>query len=988
MVRAMPRPFLLHFLRYPSTTESPVGHIGRRILLALLVTTIPFLVSTSLEADDGPTSETRIFYLSGQDVDDTVLWEFRCDKGRRCGSWQPIEVPSHWEQQGFGEYNYGHDEDKHAEIGEYRTRFRLPADWQEQRVDLVFDGVMTDAEVKVNGRSAGPKHQGAFYPFRYDVTDLLKPFDENLLEVKVWKVSADKSVEKAERDADYWVFGGIFRPVRLEGFPAQSIEHVAYDPRHDGRLSARVRFREPLNAASILRLERLDAGDGVAESLQVDVGDGTGEASLDGRFDVLPWSAETPRLYRFRLTLERPVGPSSEARRILHRVEHRLGFRTVEVDAQRGLLINGRAVRLKGVNRHTFHPKNGRATNRRLDREDARRIKDLHMNAVRMSHYPPDPSFLDACDEIGLYVLDELAGWHDAYGTAVGRPLVKAMVERDVNRPSIIFWDNGNEDGWNTELDGDFALHDPQGRRVLHPRSLFEGIDTMHYLDWSEMQDRFDDGSLLNRWRGLWGPLPLVMPTEILHGLYDGGSAAGLEDYWRLVRSSPRGMGLFLWAFTDEAVERTDRQGEFDTDGNHAPDGVLGPYRERSGNEIAIRRIFAPVRMEPVVEAGTGDWNGRLELENRFDHLDLSAARLFWWLLEEDELSTADPPTSVPSRPILSIPAAAPGERATVELPLPDDLEPFAAVHVRLLVPREDALADSFQSLTVDRRFPLRSAMEEARRLATEPGPTAMRTTMRKMGDGGTRLVAGDHGLELDADGRLRALVNGGIRFELPLFHASGQESAPRPTAFRILEEIDEPAKSVGFETRFAGDDDGNGLIYLRGRLFPGGWLRLSWQTRHHDQPLPGIVLPLDVETVRSARWTGLGPTRIWGNRPQGVWGRWSAGAEGAVAPHQAHEPQFTGYYAARELELQVGSGRLHIVSEQDRALGLWQPTFPDDAKDARAEVHRPNGLAFLDAAPAVGTKFHPAENLGPQSRPMPRDGLHGGAIWLRFGAE
>ena len=951
---------------------------ARRALIAVAVLATSAGTAPWIAAAPGP--ETRTFYLSGQSVDDTVIWEFRCDSGRRCGSWHPIEVPSQWEQQGFGNYNYGHDEDKHAEIGEYRTRFRLPPDWQEERVDLVFDGVMTDAEVRINGLPAGPKHQGGFYPFRFDVTDLLRPFDENLLEVKVWKVSADKSVEKAERDADYWVFGGIFRPVRLEGHAAQSLEHVAYDPRHDGRLTARVRFREPLSSDSVLRLERLDAGDRVVETVRTEVGAGSTEAILEGRFDVLPWSAETPRLYRLRLSLECPLGPDPEARRVLHRVEHRLGFRTVEVDPVRGLLINGAAVRLKGVNRHTFHPKHGRATYPRLDRDDALRIKALHMNAVRMSHYPPDPSFLDACDEIGLYVLDELAGWHDAYATDVGRPLVKAMVERDVNHPSIIFWDNGNEDGWNTELDGDFATHDPQGRRVLHPRSLFEGIDTMHYLDWPEMEERFDDHSLLNRWRGLWGPLPLVMPTEILHGLYDGGGAAGLEDYWRLVRSSPRGMGLFLWAFTDESVERTDQKGELDSDGNHAPDGILGPYRESSGNEAAIRRIFAPVRIEPVT--GDGPWNGRLELENRFHHLDLSAARIFWWLLEDRDLGSAGPPSALPGRPILPAPAAPPGGRATVDLPLPEDMGPYAAVHVRLWVPTEDPVADAASTMTVDRRFPIRSAFDEARRVtAPPPMPEAppMRPTRTEI-DGGSRLLLGDHGLELDPEGRIRALVSGEARFKLPQPHASGQEALPEPTTFRIVEQDG----YLVLETRYAtGPTDS--LVHTRAQVFPGGWIRLSWQTLHADQALPGLILPLDIDGVEAFDWLGLGPTRIWGNRPQGVWGRWSLRAADAVAPHEAHEPQFKGYYAGRELRLETTDGALRLVSEEDRIFGLGQVEFPDDAEEARAEVHRPDGLALLDAAPAVGTKFHAADQLGPQSRPALHDGLHRGAVWLRF---
>ena len=198
-------------------------------------------------------------------------------------------------------------------------------------------------------------------------------------------------------------------------------------------------------------------------------------------------------------------------------------------------------------------------------------MKAMNMNAVRCSHYPPNRNFLRACDERGLYVLDELAGWQKPpYETAVGKKLVKEMVTRDVNHPCILFWDNGNEGGWNTELDGEFARYDPQNRPVLHPWAVFSGIDTDHYESYESTQNK------------LKGPAP-YMPTEALHGLYDGGLGAGLADYWAAMRSSPFGAGIFLWVLADEGAVRTDKNGQIDTDGNHAPDGIVGPYHEKGG---------------------------------------------------------------------------------------------------------------------------------------------------------------------------------------------------------------------------------------------------------------------------------------------------------------------------------------------------------------------------------------------------------------------
>ena len=209
----------------------------------------------------------------------------------------------------------------------------------------------------------------------------------------------------------------------------------------------------------------------------------------------------------------------------------RFGFRTFEVRPGDGLYLNGQKIRLKGVCRHSFWPDSGRCLSREISYADVRLIKEMNMNAVRMSHYPPDEHFLDACDELGLYVLDELAGWQKPpYDTEIGKKLVKEMVTRDVCHPCILFWDNGNEGGWNRELDDQFALYDPQNRTVLHPWENFNGVDTAHYRNYEITQKKLSGSTL-------------YMPTEFLHGLYDGGHGAGLDDYWKLMYASPDGSG-------------------------------------------------------------------------------------------------------------------------------------------------------------------------------------------------------------------------------------------------------------------------------------------------------------------------------------------------------------------------------------------------------------------------------------------------------------
>lgn len=186
---------------------------------------------------------TQIQYLSGTGSDDRVEWEFMVSGGRNSGEWSTIPVPSNWEMQGFGTYRYFDDWSSDPvpdSVGLYRYPFRIPDTWRDLKVDIVFGGSMTDTEVKINGQPTGPKHQGGFYEFRYDITDLLDPDNENLLEVKVSRFSSNRSINLAERQADFWQMSGIYRPVWLEAFPKQHIERTAIDAHHTGLFSVYV----------------------------------------------------------------------------------------------------------------------------------------------------------------------------------------------------------------------------------------------------------------------------------------------------------------------------------------------------------------------------------------------------------------------------------------------------------------------------------------------------------------------------------------------------------------------------------------------------------------------------------------------------------------------------------------------------------------------------------------------------------------------------
>ena len=257
-------------------------------------------------------AKTKIRYLSGTGKDDAVIWDFFCTGGRKSGVWTRIRVPSCWETEGFGDYQYGGDRQRETkpfpkEQGKYRlTQFEIPAAWKGRIVRLVFDGSMTDTEVWVNGKSAGPIHQGSFYRFKFDITPLLKFGESNLLEVTVSKVSSNESVNRAERLGDYWNFGGIFRPVFLEALPPRFIDWTAIDARADGSFSVDVHL-PGVAAADKISAQIVDAsGASIGPPFVADISPNQDVVKLQTRIAAPKlWTAETPNLYRVRISLFR-----------------------------------------------------------------------------------------------------------------------------------------------------------------------------------------------------------------------------------------------------------------------------------------------------------------------------------------------------------------------------------------------------------------------------------------------------------------------------------------------------------------------------------------------------------------------------------------------------------------------------------------------------------------------------------------------------------
>ncbi len=899
-----------------------------------------FLLSTTF-AQAVPT--TQRLYLSGTGPSDAVEWDFQVSAGRRAGEKAKIPVPSQWEQHGFGDYDYGTVPvaEKHQEDGLYHHRFTVPADWNGKLVRIVFEGAMTDTTVKINGRQAGPTHQGGFYRFEFDITDKVRFGKSNELEVLVSKDSANASVEEAERHADYWVFGGIFRPVWIEALPQQFIDGSSTDAKADGFFRATVYLGGNGDADQLVgRVTTLD-GKPIGEPFSTPVSS-TGSVELSAKIPaVKPWSAESPQLYQIEFSLMKGDA-------VIHRTTDRIGFRTLEIRPGKGVFVNGSRITVKGMNRHSFRPETGRSLDPQQCYEDVRLIQEMNMNAVRSSHYPPDKAFLNACDELGLYVIDELCTWQKpALDTATATRLIRQIVRRDANHPSILWWANGNEGGWNTAVDGEFPRWDLQQRPVLHPWDPFSGFQTKHYPSWDQLNQL------------LAGDL-LVMPTEFLHGLFDGGHGAGLQDFWDAITSRPNGVGGFLWVLADEGIARSDRNGEIDTWGINAPDGIVGPHHEKEASFFTIKDIFCPVQI--ALEKLPPAFDGKIEVTNRYDFRDLSSVRFEW--------SLTDPPATGSAGEKLSPVSAAPGETAPLTIPLPADWKD----HTALQLTATDS--DGRHLWTWSWAIHPAALPEIGKATSTPPVVSVENGTILATTSNGPSFAfdaASGLILKVSLDGKSIPLANG------PRF-VSG------------IPATDLPADATAKVTHRM---EGNNLVInvtgaghlenFRWTLHPDGDLTLEYQY-HLNQAAPfhGITFDLPEKDIRTFTWLGQGPRRVWRNRMKGThFGRFEIPFKALRPTHDFDYPHARGYFAGiHQADIQTTAGTVEILPGQD-------DTFLRLGTNDEGEKIRtfwPDGdLSILHGIPAIGTKFKSPDQLGPQSQFNPAPGTVTGRATFRF---
>jgi hypothetical protein len=884
-------------------------------------------------------------YLSGIDSKRTVEWDFFCTEGRNSGEWTKISVPSCWELEGFGTYNYGHDWKQEGKMlgkehGLYKHTFEAPRSWKGKVIKIVFDGSMTDTKVSINGKQAGAIHQGAFNRFSYDITKLLKYGKDNVLEVDVAKHSSNQSINEAERQADFWIFGGIFRPVFLEIYPEDHMSRVAVDPRADGSFTVHVELSDN-NIADHVQVELFDLqGDKLDGIFKSPIEKKEVVVQVEGEFEgIRPWNPESPELYDMRISLMEDGSP-------VHIQKERIGFRTVELRVKDGFYINDEKVVFKGVNRHSFWPETGRALSEENHLMDIQLMKDMNMNAVRMSHYAPDERFLELCDSIGLFVLDELTGWQDNYDTIVGPKLIEELIVKDENHPSVVIWDHGNEGGWDFANEKWFHEYDIQKRPVIYPWLNRNGVDTHHYNAYDFGINRYYYGS------------DVFMPTELLHGLYDGGHGAGLYDYWNRFLANPRAAGGFLWVFCDEAVLRTDLEGEvYDSNGSDAPDGILGPHREKEASYYTIKELWSPVQIQPVVISP--DWNGKLFIKNDYVYTDLNTVTFSW-----KTILTADPGTEN-NRTMMSGsfkgPSAEPGETVLVRLELPDN---FGESDVLVLT-----ATDQYDREIYTWSWPIQQPNQIVKRIIDSKAATGEEITVVEEGE---RLTASVKDLQLKfnlQNGTLAEVAIAGQRLSL------NGGPVPVGTASGIQEVSWEWDNAENLIIRGAYEQFPS---YFMWKLHKNGLLELEVSPILHsvrDIDFLGVGFNYPEEKVKSMQWLGNGPYRVWKNRIHGVnFNVWEKEYNNTITGESFNEliyPEFKGYHSdVNWARIESTERPFNILVETPNIyMQVFTPDPPAENRGGTVPDFPETDISFLYEIPAIGTKFKKATELGPSAQ-------------------
>ena len=560
--------------------------------------------------------------------------------------WGKMPVPGHWQLNGFG---YPHYNDAISlfpilerpavqndnPTGAYRHFFRVEKD-EEKEYLLRFDGVESAYHVWLNGTFVGYS-QGSRLSAEFDVTDCLRS-GENLLAVKVYKFCEGSYLE----NQDMWWFSGIIRDVALLARPRVHLADYQLDcgltedgekgilnasfcvENGDGKekeliLAIRL-FRE--ETAVLCRELKLCAAPGEKRELKL-------EEKIE---EIRQWSAEQPFLYRMEMVLK-----DAQEERIVEVYAEEVGFRRVELKNGR-MLVNGKPVKFKGVNRHDWNESSGRCITLEDMRRDLVLMKENNINAIRTSHYPPHPDFLSLCDRMGFYVMEEadlecnqmtyIKGkmnrlsedvlWEASYLDRVER-----MVRRDKNHPCVLVWSLGNESGFGSNFvtAGRFVKEYDPSRLIHYEEDRDASIADMYSTMYTSHQELERLGRDTSKRK------PHIV-CEYAHAM--GNGPGGLKEYWEIFDKYERLQGGFIWEWVDHGLKRRDDKGvtyftyggdygDYPNSGAFCCDGLVQADRRPTPALSQVKKALEPVRC-----FGFSAGKGTISIRNRYDFQTLS----------------------------------------------------------------------------------------------------------------------------------------------------------------------------------------------------------------------------------------------------------------------------------------------------------------------------------------------------------------------------
>lgn len=567
--------------------------------------------------------------------------------------WADIKTPGNWELQGFAEPFYG--KELKEGTGLYRTSFTVPADWKGQPVYVAFDGVQYGYQFWVNGKYVG-SFSSSFNRQTFDISSFVEVGKSNALAVRV--TTRSKGWEFDTNDC--WSLSGIIRDVTLFSLPTTHVKDLVvktYVGKTDAMLSVSTLIEKSSGGRfpkSATVSARLFAPDGkLVKEFPLNRSKAATASDTLSFFQNIKidaprlWSAETPNIYTLSISLK-------NNNQEIQRYNEKIGIREVTWD--NGILkLNGKPIKLRGVNHHDLSPVNGRSVTEAEMLEDLRLIREANVNYIRTSHYPPHPRFIELCDSLGFYVMEEVSfGFGDNHLNdksylPILKERAKSTVWRDKNHPSVIVWSVGNENPL-TQMcveTGEYVKLLDDTRPHCFPqigsyfRKTYETIPASVDI----LSPHYTVPSVLREYSNKFDR-PMIV-TEYAHAL--GLDFDRVEALWEIMYANPKLAGGSVWHFFDQGILRKSSEktipGTFTTSvwldsvtvydncGNQGADGIVYANRIPQADYWQLRKVYTPVKlMDDTLHLSAGKQTVNLKVNNRYDFTNLSETQCRWML--------------------------------------------------------------------------------------------------------------------------------------------------------------------------------------------------------------------------------------------------------------------------------------------------------------------------------------------------------------------